>query len=137
MANNATGEEQVGQALGSVVSALERAGIDPQKKQTVESALGSSRSTLNLVLKDLREESEIRRLRALEPKAEKAIRERDKALEQLKAAEDARNAAERVAERETSERRNAEALLEELRARIMELTEQPSRLARLRDELGL
>jgi hypothetical protein len=49
------------------------------------------------------------------------------ALEKREAAEKARKDAERIAERETSKRRDAEGLLEELGARVARLTEQPSK----------
>jgi phage shock protein A len=68
---------------------------------------------------------------------EEALAERDKASTQAQAAEKARAAAKRVAEKERFSRIGAEGELEELKQRIARLQEQPSRLKKLRDDLGV
>jgi chromosome segregation ATPase len=69
--------------------------------------------------------------------ADKAIQEAQKLRERVKAAENARAAAERKEQKERFARNGLEGELEELKQRIVELQEQPSRLKRLRDEVGL
>jgi hypothetical protein len=100
MTDERTFPEFLEDALGSIDIALDRADVGPQQRQVIDRALRDLKSTSGLVLKDLRESTELRRLRALEPMAERAIRERDKAVEKLEAAEKARKAAERIAEKE-------------------------------------
>jgi hypothetical protein len=67
--------------------------------------------------------------------AERARKEADKALERQKAAEEARSAADRIADKEKGRRLRAEEELDNLKARIAQLQEQPSRLKQLRDEI--
>jgi hypothetical protein len=80
-------------------------------------------------------ENENAALRAVAREGERATKEREGAFVKLRAAEDARAAAERVAEKEHYARLGAEEEVERLKGRIVALQEQPSRLAQLREEL--
>jgi hypothetical protein len=82
-------------------------------------------------------EKEVSGLRGFRAEAERAMRELDSARTKLYAAEQARAAAERVAEKERYARIGAEGEVEELKARIVTAQEEPSRLARLREELSI
>jgi hypothetical protein len=63
--------------------------------------------------------------------------ERDKAITRAEAAENARAAALRAEQKEYHARLRVEEEVENLKARIVQLQEQPSRLAKLRDEIGV
>ena len=75
--------------------------------------------------------SENKRLQGLVTQSERAIPERDKAVARAKAAEDARAAAERVAQKELSARKSAEAEIEELISAVRAASDEQSRLDRL------
>ena len=82
-------------------------------------------------------DQKVRRLDAQARAGVRAIEERDGFKAKLRRAEKAQAAAERVVEKERSARMHTEAELEELKARIVQVQEQPSRLAVLREELDL
>lgn len=82
-------------------------------------------------------ERENRSLRRVAQEGERAIAQRERAVEKLRAADKSQAAAERRAERERHARLGAEEEIDVLKRRIVHLQEQPSRLAKLREELGV
>ena len=91
--------------------------------------------SLNLRVNELEQEARGNeaRVRALD----QAKADLDKAQTKVEAAEKARAAAERAREKEHHARLGAEEEADDLKTRIVQLQEQPSRLAKLRDEIGV